>query len=202
MIKSPGNAIRAGYFEKSHDIVRTVSNALLYSFIDPFKFLTLPLVVYTILNFSRIRELIPESIQKYKKELILVMLGLFFISFAPSLWGMGRRPNPRTMNIIFQNYLILFFPVLLLFLKNLNVKRWMSYSVVGLLFCMPVTRLVSDYFSGRISAYNKMWEINLSTRGKISPEKSEVPLSIHFSFVEIPAEHFEKFLKARPEFYE
>lgn len=200
MLKSPGNAIRAGYFEKSHNVVRTVSNALLYSFIDPFKFLTLPLVCFAFLNRSRLLELLAGIGRR--KELIFILLGLFFISFAPSLWGMGRRPNPRTMNVIFHAYLLVIFPLFATWTQDLKGKDWVKFLVAGLLLSVPTFNLSSDYLLGKIQAYDGMWREEVATNGLYEAEKKNIPYSIHFSFIEANELHFLKFKSARSDFYQ
>ncbi len=201
MIKSPGNAIRAGYFEKSHDVIRTVSNALLYSFIDPIKFLTLPLIVFTWFNFSRIKEILRlEDWIQHRRSILLTLMGLFFISFAPSLWGMGRRPNTRTMNVIVHAYILVFFPFAVVWVRNLPWKRWMKYAVVLLFVSMPTVRLISDYLDGGIQNYKELVLMNVRSFGEKTFENA--PKSIHFKFLEKPAPHYESFYRYNSKFYD
>jgi hypothetical protein len=202
MLLSPGNAIRAGYFPKSHNIVRTISNALLYSFIDPFKFLTLPIIAFAILNQDRLRTLLTFGTwKKHRKLWLLVMMGLFFISFAPSLWGMGRRPNTRTMNVIVHAYLVLLFPLAMVFWKNSFNKTWMKYFVVLFVVSIPVINLINDYTSGKIFRYKQQWVTNLTTHGEKSFEKADTPKTIHFNFLEAPAPHFDGYVRKKPDFF-
>lgn len=201
MLISPGNAIRAGYFEKSHDVIRTVSNALLYSFIDPFKFLTLPLIVYSWINFERIKEILQmEEWRKHRRFILLAMMGLFFISFAPSLWGMGRRPNTRTMNVIVHAYLLIFFPFIVVWVRSRPWENWMRYGVILLIVSMPTFRLVKDYVDGGIFGYGELARVKIKSGGERTFD--DAPKTIHFKFIERPAPHFESFIKHRPEFYD
>lgn len=205
VMKAPGNAVRASQFPKSHDFVRTISNALLYSFIDPFKFVTIPLIAFTLLNWHRLCELIDmDAWKKHKKYLVLFMMGLFFISFAPSLWGMGRRPNTRTMNVIVHCYILLFFPLVLTFLKGkIQEQAWFRCVVILLLVCWPNYYLAKDYLTGDIQKYADQWKKNMESGGNIYFSKDEAAKSIHFDFLEDNnAEAYRKFMKMHPGFYQ
>lgn len=203
VIKSPGNALRAAQFEKSHQVVRTVSNALLYSFIDPFKFLTIPLVIYCIVNFERLKQLIwfgPLTTVK-KRYLLLVMMGLFFLSFAPSLWGMGRRPNERTMTVIFHTYMLILFPLIFVWVKEVPGKIRMKYLPLLLIVSVPTYNLARDYLSGDIFTYHLKWQKSLSSKGAIDLDNVTAPKTIHFKFLSPDYIYFPIFERENPEFF-
>jgi len=116
VLLAPGNSIRAARFEKSHLIFRTISNSLTYTIIYSIKFLS-PAYILLFLYFRKqIKEVLSQfKIAKYNpnnfKIVCFTCFGLLYVSIAPSLWGMGRRPNDRTLNMVMFIYEVLF-PIL------------------------------------------------------------------------------------------
>lgn len=198
VIKSPGNSIRAAHFEKSHQVVRTVSNALLYSFIDPIKFLTLPLCVFFLLNFERLNSLVPWR-RFYKRRWLSLglFLGLFFISFAPSLWGMGRRPNARTMNVIVHFYVLSFFPIALMFIRCLPRPRYRVKLIFLLGISLNTYNLVKD-FLGPFQNYS--WEKITHRQNEVFEAKG-LPKSLHFHEVDLDNPTVKASLEHNPTFF-
>jgi len=201
VLTAPGNSIRASHFEKSHQIFRTLGNSILYSFIDPIKFISLPLIGFVLLNFKRLRELtFLEKWQNKRWLFLLLWIGIIFMSFAPSLWGMGRRPNERTMNVIVYFHLLGFFPVLCLFLKEIPSKLSKPWGYILLVISLNNYFIVKDFF-GPIKAYQERWETIVETKGERLINEQMLPRSIYFQDMERHPVDFKLFLQKRPDFF-
>ncbi len=113
VLLAPGNSVRSNRYLKSHDFFRTVGNSITYTLVYSIKFLSPPFVIFLVLN----KKLVQGLKSKYqlltpnKKNLrfiCFVWFGVMFLTMAPSLWGMGRRPNDRTLASSIYFYYLLF----------------------------------------------------------------------------------------------
>jgi hypothetical protein len=202
VLKAPGNAVRAGFHTKSHQVLRTVGNAFVYSFVYPIKFATISLVVLSILNFESLRSLFDlDWLRKYRKWLSLSFLFLIFISFAPSLWGMGRKPNERTMNIIIFFYFLGFFPVLFSYVQKIPESLKKPWPIFFLLFSMNNLDLVTDFF-GPFQFYQDRWKRIIETKGDEIIHEDKRPKSIRFNDIEAHTGDFKTYLSRNHKFFE
>jgi hypothetical protein len=201
VLVAPGNSIRAAHFEKSHQVFRTLGNSLLYSFIDPIKFITLPLLGFLLLNFKRVQELVYfEEWKKHRWLLLAFWMGIIFMSFAPSLWGMGRRPNSRTINVIVYFHLLGFFPIVCLFLKEIPKKIPQHIGIVLLVTSLNNFYLIKDFF-GPLEAYQERWKVIVETDGEKIINEDQLPRSIYFGDMIRFKGNFRLFLEKKPDFF-
>jgi hypothetical protein len=122
--------------------------------------------------------------------------GLIFISFGPSLWGMGRKPNGRTMNVIYYWYLLGFFPIASLYIKSLPQKWVRPWMVVCLAISTNTYHLVKDYM-GPLQTYNwkKITYVGDEKQGKVFPK------TIHFHSVNLGSESLKNVIEKNPQFF-
>jgi len=202
VLAAPGNSIRASYFEKSHQVFRTLGNSVLYSFIDPLKFISLPLIGFMLLNLNRVRELITfEKWQSKRWILLSFWMGIIFMSFAPSLWGMGRRPNERTMNVIAYFHLLGFFPIACLFLKEMLSKIPNQFGLILLMVSVNNFFLIKDFF-GPLEAYQKRWDLIIESKGEYIINEDKLPKNVYFQDIERHKPNFKSFLEKKSKFFQ
>ena len=113
VVLAPGNGVRASRFERSHDVLFTLSNSITYTIIYSIKFLS-PFYIVLFVFFRKNIKQILQSFELGKTIkfnlwfVLLTSLGLLYVTMAPSLWGMGRRPNDRTLNMVMFLYQLVF----------------------------------------------------------------------------------------------
>jgi hypothetical protein len=111
------------------------------------------------------------------------------------------------MNVIVHSYLLVFFPLVVLWMKaKWFEKPWIKYTIALLLISMPTINLVRDYLSGGIQNYHALWQENMKSMGDVYFSKSEAPKSIHFDFIDgtnpFAKRAFSSFTEFKPDFYQ
>lgn len=131
VLMAPGNAVRGSHFENSHRpfyaIVRTVGA----SFEHIAQFISLPLILATLLALPLLLGRIDRCHWNFKKTWPWVWLSLgalFFCSFFPALWSMGGQPPKRVDNMTYLFFLFFWWVLLahLVGLKRPSLKNWLS----------------------------------------------------------------------------
>ncbi len=173
---APGNFVRQAQFEKSGQIVRTVSNGLLHYFLFSIKLLS-PALVILLIRFRKeliglVDPYLKDADRCLVKKLIWTHWFLFLFSTAAlAFWAMGRKPNTRSLNVIMVYYWIML-PFILWLFKDLEVKPlvvkvrsfidtyWAPLFIVALIASFNVRTLIKDY-ALNFHQYREVWATNM-----------------------------------------
>lgn len=108
-IVAPGNFVRQQLFEKSGQVFRTLGNGILHYFIFSLRLLSVPLLVVLLRwhreVYSWVDQLFSGIDTRMAKWIVWLHWFLFlFTTTATAFWGMGRKPNTRSLNVIMFYY--------------------------------------------------------------------------------------------------
>lgn len=120
---APGNKIRAQALNGGHDIVLLLFKPLGLIVETSIRYLSLNLIIvlFGVLPFlKRNYILIPDFLKSKSSSYLFFIfwLGLFFLTFVPSVWTMGGLPPRRVLNNTF--FMILLLSALILLLQSQN----------------------------------------------------------------------------------
>lgn len=205
VLKAPGNSVRAHQFEKSHQVFRTIGNSFVYSFVYPIKFLSVAMIcsLPLILPYWKDHAWI-KYLSQNKKWILLLVFGFFFMTFAPSLWGMGRRPNSRTMTVIFHGYIFVLSPLVALFIKGNWLKKIPLWILpIGFIYSINFQNIVTDFAFNKFEYFDERWTQIIETKAaeQMPFDESKRSMTLYFNDVEPIRPTFQKFLEVRPEFF-
>lgn len=127
---APGNKIRAQNLQGGHDILLLMFKPWGLIVETSVRYLSLNLIILLFWSLPFL-SLAFDKIPSYFKEkktiylFIFLWLGLFFLTFVPSIWTMGGLPPRRVLNNTYLMMLMLSFFIILLKIKDLNfLFRW------------------------------------------------------------------------------
>lgn len=146
---APGNAVRAKELKGGHDILLLLLKPWGLIVETTVRYLSVSLfaaILFFYPVFKRLNSLVPDFLKKKTSLMLLVLfgLGLFALTFVPSVWTMGGLPPRRVLNntylqfLLYGTFLLVLYADKLVFLdrwsRNFSARQIKSVFAIGLLF--------------------------------------------------------------------
>lgn len=153
---APGNAVRAKELQGGHDILLLLVKPWGLVAETTVRYISLSLFIVIIAVFPKLKDAQEQLSQKIKSKnsvwlLNLFGLGLFLITFQPSVWTMGGLPPRRVLNNTYLFFLLYgTFLIILSAHKMKFIERWserFSGKNMKLIFTLSLVALFNNFYA-------------------------------------------------------
>lgn len=182
---APGNKIRAANLHGGHDILLLLSKPWGLIVETSLRYLSLNLLIllfWLLPLFKSLNNYLPDSLKEKKSKMLFLLfwLGLFALSFVPSVWTMGGLPPRRVLNNTYLMILFLSFFIVLvkitdwefLFRWKNHWDKYFSFNYQKLVFLLSFLVLFNHYFAWHDLLYVPKFLTSLNEREKIITDPS------------------------------
>lgn len=212
---APGNKIRAANLHGGHDILLLLSKPWGLVGETTVRYLSVNLILllfWSLPLFKQINLALPEYLKEKKPRRLfyLFWLGLFSLTFVPSVWTMGGLPPRRVLNNTYLMILLLSFFIILqnahtwafLFKGKEKFDKYFPLKAQKIVFLLGFIFLFNSFFAWKDLVFTPKYLSSLSERKKVvlDPVNQETDVILP-PFEYFPATYFYEDITTAPQDY-